>query len=52
MNAEALLALAADSGHDLIDEAALRQIYVADAHTLLLPDRRGNQRISRSRARR
>ena len=98
MNADDLLALAADSSHDLIDEAALRQIYstgpgetslakvadhvhplyrpwieaspfavlttvgdtsldisprgdapgfvtVADAHTLLLPDRRGNQRI-------
>ncbi len=98
MNAQELLALAADTSHDLADEAALRRIYstgpgdtslakvadhvhplyrpyiekspfavlatvgeqgldtsprgdapgfvtVADEHTLLLPDRRGNQRI-------
>lgn len=98
MNDTTLLALAADSSHDLNDEAALRRVYssgpgetslakvsdhvhplyrpyieaspfavlatvgdhgidtsprgdgpgfvrIADAHTLLLPDRRGNQRI-------
>jgi PPOX class probable FMN-dependent enzyme len=98
LNAQELLALAADTSHDLADEAALRRIYstgpgdtslakvadhvhplyrpyiekspfavlatvgeqgldtsprgdapgfvtVADEHTLLLPDRRGNQRI-------
>ena len=98
MDATGLLSLAADTAHDLADEAALRRVYatgpgdtslakvadhvhplyrpyieaspfavlatvgeagldtsprgdgpgfvrVADAHTLLLPDRRGNQRI-------
>jgi uncharacterized protein len=48
-----LVQLVNDTQHDLRDEAALRALYadapgfvkVLDPHTLLLPDRRGNQRI-------